>query len=79
MKTAISLPDSLFEAAERVARHLGLSRSQLYQLAIKEFLQNHNDEAITEHLNQVYGDADRSPLDPVLDHLQQTSLDREDW
>ena len=34
MKTAISLPDTLFETAENVAGRLGMSRSQLYQLAL---------------------------------------------
>lgn len=30
MKTAISLPDSVFEEAEALAQKLGLSRSELY-------------------------------------------------
>lgn len=30
MKTAISIPDPIFEAAEGFARRLGMSRSELY-------------------------------------------------
>jgi len=34
MKTAISLPDKLFESADALARRLGLSRSQLVATAL---------------------------------------------
>ncbi len=79
MKTAISLPDELFEAAERVARRLGLSRSELYQRALAKFLEGQNDAAIIAELNQVYSTEENSRLDPVLYHLQRASLAREDW
>ncbi|MFH0908333.1 MAG: type II toxin-antitoxin system PemK/MazF family toxin [bacterium] len=36
MKTAISVPNNLFEAAEQVARRLGLTRSKLYTLALAD-------------------------------------------
>lgn len=35
MKTAISLPDSVFEEAEALAKQLGLSRSELYKSAAR--------------------------------------------
>lgn len=47
MKTAISLPDSLFEEAERLATRRGLSRSQLYQEALIEYVQRHDPETVT--------------------------------
>ncbi len=79
MKTAISLPNELFDAAERVAKHLGLSRSELYQRALAKFLENQNSAAITAELNEVYSTERKSRLDPVLDKLQRASLAREDW
>jgi len=79
MKTAISLPDELFEAAERVAERLGLSRSELYQRALAKYLENQIGASITAELNQVYSTLDKSRLDPVLDKLQRASLAREDW
>jgi len=54
MKTAISIPDSLFEDAEITARQLGLARSQLYVKAIREFIEHHNKDRITEKLNSLY-------------------------
>ena len=54
MKTAISIPDNLFNDAEITAKQLGLARSQLYVRAIKEFIEHHNKTAITEKLNSLY-------------------------
>ncbi len=56
MKTAISIPDNLFNDAEITARQLGLARSQLYVKAIKEFIEHHNKDKITEKLNRLYSD-----------------------
>ena len=57
MKTAISIPDNLFTEAEITAKQLGLARSQLYVRAIKEFIEHHNKDKITEKLNILYSDA----------------------
>ena len=35
MKTAVSIPDHVFDAAERLAEKLGISRSELYQRALE--------------------------------------------
>ncbi len=80
MKTAISIPDKLFQAAEFAARRMGLSRSELYQRALGAFLERHNDGLVTKALDEVYGDdAGGTPLDPLLDHLQTASLPAEEW
>jgi len=57
MKTAISIPDNLFIDAEITAKQLGLARSQLYVRAIKEFIEHHNKDRITEKLNMIYSNA----------------------
>lgn len=54
MKTAISLPDELFKAAEETAAELGIPRSRLFAIAVKEFISRHRKEYITEQLNRVY-------------------------
>ena len=78
MKTAISIPDPLFEAAEAVARRLGLSRSALYARAVDAFVRAHRGKGVTEALDAVYA-TEESALDPVLGQLQASSLCREDW
>lgn len=55
MKTAISLPDDLFESADALAKRLGVSRSELYATAVAEFLAKHQQTKVTERLDQVYG------------------------
>ena len=80
VKTAISIRDEIFEAAERCARALGMSRSELYSTAVKEFVHRHSRQRITERLNEVYGgDGSASKLDDALQSLQVRSLPDDDW
>jgi metal-responsive CopG/Arc/MetJ family transcriptional regulator len=78
MKTAISLPDSLFAEAERVAKRLRISRSKFYAKAIAEYVNAQRARNITEQLNEIYGKED-SKLEPTLHKLQLKSLPHEDW
>jgi len=80
MKTAISIPDPLFHAAEQLARRLGLSRSEVFQRAVLEYLRAHKDAGVTDALNQVYGPGRESGrLDAALERFQAASLPDEDW
>jgi len=54
MKTAISIPDALYEDAEQTARAMGIPRSQLFARAVSEFIKRHKREEITQRLNEVY-------------------------
>lgn len=78
MKTAISVPNDLFQAAEETARRLGLNRSELYQRAMAEYLHHHGDAGITDALNTVYG-TEASGVDPVLGQMQKASLPQNEW
>jgi metal-responsive CopG/Arc/MetJ family transcriptional regulator len=78
MKTAVSIPDEVFEAAEKAAKRLGVSRSELYANAVREFVERYRRENITERLDEVYADAEQG-LDPNLGLLQSRSLSKEDW
>ncbi len=78
MKTAISLPDSVFHAAESVAKQLGVSRSELYAKALAEYLQKYNEQQITARFNEIYAEEDSS-LDPVIAKMQFLSIPHEDW
>ena len=78
MKTAISLPDSIFEEAEALAQELAISRSELYTKALKAYLQQRNRSQMLETLNAVYSEVS-SKLDPVLEEMQSITLSREEW
>jgi predicted transcriptional regulator len=78
MKTAVSIPNPLFEGAERTARRLGLSRSALYARALADFITAQRQQGITEALNAVYA-AEPSSLDPALAAMQAASLGPDEW
>ena len=78
MKTAISIPDAVFEAADRTAEELGISRSQLYATAVHEFLERHRIEDVTSKLDAVYA-TNPSDLDDSLKKMQNQSLAKEEW
>ena len=77
MKTAISIPDTVFLEADSVARKLGMSRSQLYATALAEYLARRNTEQISARLDAVYG-ANDGRLDPALGALAARPAARED-
>lgn len=79
MKTAISLPDELFHAAERHAKRLRKSRSQLYADALTEYLARHAPEEVTEAMNRVVERlAEREP-DPFLAAAARRVFERTEW
>lgn len=80
MKTAISIPDDIFSAAEQLAKRVGYSRSELYTSAIAAYLKEHRGQGVTERLNAVYTEKEEaSQLDPVHHALQAYSLTQEEW
>jgi len=77
MKTAVSIPDRIFRAAEQLAARWGISRSELYAKAVDALVKKHDDEIITSRLNEVYGPGgEDSSLDPALAALQERTLQR---
>ena len=78
MKTAISIPDDMFYAAEELSQRLGISRSELYTRAVAAFLEHQRATGVKEALDAIYAVED-SWLDPVLARLQALSLPPEEW
>ena len=78
MKTAISIPESVFREGERFAARRRLSRSELYVTALEEYLARHRDDAVTAALDEVYARAS-SELDPLYVALQTLSLPADSW
>ncbi|HUP52081.1 MAG TPA: ribbon-helix-helix protein, CopG family [Longimicrobiales bacterium] len=78
MKTAISLPDDLFESADELAERLGVSRSQLYATAVAEYVAKHRDQDVTARLNDVYGEQPTG-LEPEVRRAQLRSIGQSEW
>jgi hypothetical protein len=80
MKTAISIPDSIFEEAERLAKNRGWSRSELYANAVAAYVNSERFSGVRERLDTVYGqNGDDSAIDPLLVIAQARSLPKEKW
>jgi metal-responsive CopG/Arc/MetJ family transcriptional regulator len=77
VKTAVSIPDPIFEAADRLARRRRISRSELYAEALARLIDDDDSSRITERLDEVYAEGS-SELDSGLATLQALAID-EDW
>jgi len=78
MKTAISLPDKLFNAADQYAKNHGFSRSQLFAKAVEQYLEQHPSDYITKQLNEIYS-SEPAELNEVLLTMQFSSVEKEEW
>lgn len=78
MKTAISISDKIFDAAEQLAKSLKMSRSELYSIAISDFILKHRNKGVTDALNKIYAE-EESSIDPIVNAIQLNSLPREEW
>jgi len=78
MKTAVSIPDDVFEDAEQLARRLKTSRSRLYAQAVAEFVARHDEDRVTSAMNQAVGDVGES-VDPFVSETARRSLQRVEW
>jgi len=78
MKTAISVPDDLFERANRFAQRTGKSRSELFQDALREYLARHAPDEITEAMNQAVARAGEGAEEFVAAASRRV-LERVEW
>jgi metal-responsive CopG/Arc/MetJ family transcriptional regulator len=53
MKTAVSIPDDVFEKAERLARRAKRSRSEVFSAALAEYVARHAPDEVTDAMDRV--------------------------
>lgn len=78
MRTSTSIPDDLFEEAERVAADLKVSRSQLHSLALQEFVAKHALDRQTEAMNRVIDEVGVT-IDEFSERAAQRRLEKVEW
>jgi metal-responsive CopG/Arc/MetJ family transcriptional regulator len=78
MRTAVSIPDDVFAQAEKLARHTGVSRSQLFSDALREYVARHASEEVTESMNRVAGELRMSDSGFVVAGARRV-LERSEW
>ena len=78
MKTAVSIPDEVFEGAERLARRTKKSRSQLFSDALKEYVARHASEDVTEAMDRVCGELGNRK-DEFVSSAARRIFERSEW
>lgn len=56
IKTAISIEEPLFEEVEALAEDMKVSRSHLFSLAARDFLQHRKNQKLLDAINAAYSD-----------------------
>jgi hypothetical protein len=79
MKTAVSVPDDVYHAAERHAKRTRKSRSQLYAEAVSEYLARHAPDDVTEDMNAVVDRLGASADDPFVARAARRVLRDVEW
>ncbi|HMD97643.1 MAG TPA: ribbon-helix-helix protein, CopG family [Terriglobia bacterium] len=86
MKTAVSIPDEVYERAERLARQTKKSRSRLFSEALREFLARHAPDEVTEAMNRACAEAGTGVnarggegKDPFVASAARRVLERTEW
>ncbi len=78
MKTAVSIPDDVFERAERLARRMKKSRSQLFSSALAEYVARHAPDHVTEAMDAVCAEIGLQP-DLFVSAASRRILRRSEW
>ena len=56
VKTAISMPESLFEQANAIAKELKIPRSRFFALATEAYIRQYQNEKLLEAINNAYAE-----------------------
>lgn len=78
MKTAVSVPDDVFEKAERLARRTKKSRSQVFSEALREYVARHVPEEVTETMNRACAELG-NPADEFVSSAARRILEQSEW
>ena len=78
MKTAISIPDEVYQGAELLARRTMKSRSRLYGDALREYLARHAPDEVTEAMNRACAEV-CDTKDPFVSSAAHRILERSEW
>lgn len=78
MKTAISVPNDVFELSERLAKKLKVSRSKIFAMGVKKLGEEYDENDIIARINAVCDEVDTS-LDPFWKEMQSRTLPKDEW
>ena len=77
MKTAISIPDDVFQDAEHLAHKMKKSRSELYSRAVREYVARYAGDRVTEALDAL--NEEPTPADDFTRAAARSVLESSEW
>lgn len=78
MKTAISVPEDVFQLSESLAKKLKVSRSKIFAMGVKKLAEEYDDDQITRKLDEFYV-KEPAEIDPVVTKIAMMSLPKDEW
>ena len=78
MKTAVSVPDDVFQRAERLARREGRSRSEVYSAALREYVARHSPDEVADALDRVVAELGEAS-DAFVTAASRRTLESTEW
>lgn len=78
MKTAVSIPDEVFEKVERLARRAGRSRSEVFSAALAEYVARHAPDEVTEAMDRVCAEVG-DQRDAFVSAVGRQVLENTEW
>lgn len=79
VKTAISVEKPIFEQMDNLAKDLNVSRSRLFTMAAREFIQRHNNIELLKLINEAYDDsAEIEPMVAMM-HSNHYRMVKDQW
>ena len=78
MKTAVSIPDDVFEKAERLAKRENRSRSEVFAAALREYVARHSPDEVTDAMNRVCDELGEQH-DGFVDAAGRHLLQKTEW
>jgi metal-responsive CopG/Arc/MetJ family transcriptional regulator len=79
MKTAVSIPDDVFEQAETLAHRAKRSRSEVYARALKEYVARHAPDRVTEAMDHALEQVNEPATDKFVSRVARRTLERTEW
>lgn len=79
MKTAVSIPDDVFEKVERLARRTRRSRSEVFSAALREYVARHSPDEITDAINAAVDELGGDTSDPFVAEASRQVLEKTEW
>ena len=79
VKTAISIEKPIFEQMDILAKDLNVSRSRLFAMAAREFLQRHNNIELLKLINEAYEDSPETEPMVAMMHSNHYRMVKDQW